>query len=485
MSTNNKYLFFCFISFVYCYCLAAQKSQLYTYQDLSNFSYKNEKDSIKKKWVCPELFKVKETQNKFKEIWASRTEFFINSIESNNFIKDDDVYDYINHIIFDIVKDNPLYIKQMPLLVIDRSGVVNAYSIGNNTIIVNAGLITFSQSREEIALALAHELAHDILNHTENAMKERALLLTSEEYKKSLNTILETKYERLSRLKKVIEGYSFNRNRHNRYHEGEADSMAIVLLKNSNIPFNPAFFLRLDSTDYQYKKELSNPVKNYFKPYDIIMEDQWFEKRSKGLSSKNYNFKDTTTNNDSLKTHPDCLERYNNTKSYQTTNAQLTPIPEYISEKMNKVLIWNLFNDLQLTACLYRIFQQKDKGNKDSWYDFMIHNVLNGIYYSNLQLNRFNAIGIKPKEYISKSYAELQTMLEKIPSENLEVISKQMTDLDFWSNMPTDSKDLKAFISMLNFEKGLSAKKTTAIAKEFINNNPTSMLCEFVDHFIK
>jgi len=57
----------------------------------------------------------------------------------------------------------------------------------------------------------------------------------------------DSKYERLSRLKKVLEGYSFSRGRHQRYHESDADSLAIVLLKKSNIAFNAAYFLRLDA----------------------------------------------------------------------------------------------------------------------------------------------------------------------------------------------------------------------------------------------
>src|SRR4030095_12005814 len=126
-----------------------------------------------------------------------------------------------------------------------------------------------SESREELALAIAHELSHNILTHAENAMKQRAEWLTSEEYKNSLNDILDSKYERLTRLKKVLETYSFARNRHQRYKESEADSMAIILLKKADIAFNAQFFLRLDSSDSPYKQSLGKPVKSYFEPYGV------------------------------------------------------------------------------------------------------------------------------------------------------------------------------------------------------------------------
>ncbi|MGG9961333.1 M48 family metalloprotease [Ferruginibacter sp. SUN106] len=467
------------------YYIMAQRPQLYAYQDLSKFSFAKQDDSLKKNWVCPELYKEKATQKKYKEIWDGRTDFITSAIEANNYINDGEIYNYINQIIIDLTKGNPSLIKQKQLLLIDRSASVNAYAVGGNVIAVNLGLITFSQSREEVALVVAHELSHNILNHPENSMKEMAVWLTSEEYKNSLNAVLDSKYERLTKLKKVVEGYTFSRNKHHRYHESEADSLAIVLLRNSNISFDPKAFLRLDSTDNEYKEPLKNETKTYFASYNTTIEDWWFSKRTKGLSSKNYNFKDTTKLNDSLKTHPDCIERYNKTKNLVNIKGAFTPVTASIKEKANKMLLWNMYDNMDLTACLYRIFLEKDKGNADTWYDFMAHNVLAGLNYSNKQLNRFNAIGIRPKEYISKNYYELQTMLEQIPADNLEQLYKSSANQSFWGSMSAESKGLKALMSTLNFDTDDNDKKKASAAKEFISSNPTSMYCEFADHFKK
>jgi len=73
----------------------------------------------------------------------------------------------------------------------------------------------------------------------------------------------------------------------------------------------------------------------------------------------------------------------------------------------------------------------------------MAHNVLAGLNYSNKQLNRFNAIGIRPKEYISKNYYELQTMLEQIPADNLVQLYKSSTNQSFWGGMSAESKRIK------------------------------------------
>jgi len=463
--------------------IIAQIKEAYKYQDLSHIFYARQKDSLKKNWICPSLYKEKETQKKYKEIWESRTSFITSAIENKNFVRDNEVYDYINAIVTDIIKANPKYFNQKPILFVDRSASVNAYAIGGNIIAVNVGLISFARSREEVALVIAHELSHNFLDHADKAMKEKAEWLTSEDYKNSLNAILDSKYERLTRLKKIYENYSFSRSRHNRYHESDADSLAIVLLKNSNISFNAEYFLRLDSADIQYRSPLKNLLKDYFTPYNISIEDAWVQKRSKGLSTKSYNFRDTSGIADSLKTHPDCAERYIKTKPFSSASMKETPIPQSIKDKANKILIWNIFDNQDLTACLYRILLEKDKGNKDEWYDFMVYAVFSGLYYADQQLNRFNAIGVTPKEFISKDYYSLQTLLEQIPKDNLEQVCRQLQNAAFWQSTGNDCKGLKAFFTTLNFDAEASVKTKERAAKDFTESNPSSMYCEFTDHF--
>lgn len=481
----NRDLLLVMISLVFSFQSNAQQAHLYSYNDLSAFSFARQKDSLKKAWDCPQMYKDKSTQKEYREIWNSRTDFITGAIEANNYINDHEIYNYIEEIISDLYKANPQLLKQKPLLLIDRSAAVNAYALGGNVIAVNLGLVTFAQSREELALAMAHELSHNILNHPENSMKERAEWLTSDEYKNSLKAVLDSKYQRLTRLKKVIESYTFSRSRHSRYHESDADSLAIILLKNSHISFDPEFFLRLDSSDEEYRQPLKNPTKNYFAAYHVPMEDNWFNQRSKGLSSRAYNFNSSPVMVDSLKTHPDCVERYEKAKSGISIQGKLTPVPAEIKSRANKILVWNLYDNLSLTECLYRIFLEKDKGNMDPWYDFMTYNVLSGLYYSNKQLNRFNAIGIKSKEFISKNYYELQNLLEQVPADKLEELIKAGSNAAFWNNLPADAKGMKTLFTSLNFATEDAGKAEATAAKNFMASNPSSMYCEFAEHFKK
>jgi hypothetical protein len=461
----------------------AQKSSLYTYQNLSHLHYERQKDSIKKAWTCPVIYKEKATQKKYREYWDERTDFVTGIIADDNYVYDEDLYQYIDNIISQLVKANQQLLPVKPLLLIDRSPSANAYAIGGNLFAINLGLITFVRTREELALVIAHELSHNILAHAENAMKQKAEWFSSDEYKNSVNAVLDSKYERLSRLKRVFEGFSFNRSKHQRYHESDADSLAIVLLKSSNIPFDPVSFLRLDSADIQYRQPLKNELQSYFTAYQLPYEASWSQKRSKGLSTRNYNFRDTSSLQDSLKTHPDCVTRYTQTLHAATPGATYTPLPVALKEKAMKMQLWNMYCNMNLTPCLYRILLEKDKGNTDEWYDFMVYNIFTGLFYADKELHRFSAIGVIPKEYTSKDYYALQTLLEQMPRESMEQYCKTLLGAGFWNKMSRNETGMKNFMHMLALEPPRTDKENAQAAKEFAVGYPSSMYREFVTPF--
>ncbi|NML23728.1 M48 family metalloprotease [Pseudoflavitalea sp. G-6-1-2] len=463
----------------------AQQPMLYKYQDLSKTYYKNQSDSIQKAWKCPSVFDDRETQKKYKEIWDGRTKFITGSLEDNDYVYEKEIAAYIDGIIDQLMKANPAHFKSKPMLLLDRSSSVNAYAIGNGIIAVNMGLVNFCQTREELSLVIAHELSHNILSHAENSMKDRAELLASDAYKDSLNAILKSKYERLTRLNKVLKNFTFNRRKHQRYHEGDADSLAIQLMKKANIAFDSRFFLRLDSADMEYHTPLKLELGKYFAAYDITIDDAWTKKRTKGLSTRNYNFKDSTNNDDSLKTHPECKERYERNKLLTDAGRTLTPVPAAIRERANRIIVWNLYRNDVITGSLYRILLEKDKGNNNNWYDLMFANAITSLYYADRELHRFGTIGMVKKENVSSEYYQLQTMLEQIPREQLETIAKKLGSASFWSKAQPDEKSLKSFLSTLTFDADVSRQNRSKAAEEFIKAFPTSPYIEFASPFEK
>src|SRR5580692_8843207 len=85
----------------------AQSQTLYAYQDLSHLYYQAQKDSLKKAWVCPDAFKERDTQKKLREFWDQRTENISNAIVNDDYVHDQDVYNYVAGIVRQITAANP------------------------------------------------------------------------------------------------------------------------------------------------------------------------------------------------------------------------------------------------------------------------------------------------------------------------------------------------------------------------------------------
>jgi len=456
----------------------------FTYNELSSNFYLPKKDSLKASFKCPDQFSKKETQKKFKEIWESRTAYLFESIGNDQFLAHPQMYSYTYKLLQEIISGNKKLFPQAPFLLIDRSSSVNAYAMGNNILAVNIGLLAFVETREELALVLAHELAHNALRHPENSMIERAELLTSEKYKKELEEIGKSDYGKYSKLTKILEGYSFSRAKHNRYHEEEADSMAQVLLTNSKMAYDPKIFLRLDSADFTYKKDLQKNVSDYFTKAGITVDELWLKKGGRGLSTKKYNFKDLTLN-DSLKTHPDCVDRYKFiVAKAQGTKPSETLLPANMVNEANECIVWwNIINN-NLTASMYRIFLEQDKGNNKAFYENMASLVLNRLYNADKKFERFNAVNVEKKELISSKYFDLQTLFEQIPREKLEMICSTELNKPFWQNANADTKSLKIILKTINFTDPVSPKEIKTLKIDFQKNYPGSPLRELVERIL-
>src|ERR1700761_7340805 len=98
----------------------AQENGLYSYQDLSHFYYSRVKDSIRRSWSCPTVFKDKAAQKKYKEIWDDRTEWLMSMINSDDYVRDREVYTYIDAIVRQITDANRTLVPEKPFVLIDR-----------------------------------------------------------------------------------------------------------------------------------------------------------------------------------------------------------------------------------------------------------------------------------------------------------------------------------------------------------------------------
>ncbi len=402
------------------------QSNLYSLSDLSSVHLRSLEKEIQSEWTCPNEYADKKVQKSFCEMWQSRSEYLARGIRSDDFINQKSISSLLDNISTEIYNNNKDRLKQKPRMLIDRSPVVNAYSIGNNIVVVNLGLINFCNYEEELALVVAHEISHDLLSHSVNSMKQKAEWVNSQEYKNFIKDLEQDKYNRLTKVVKTFKEYSYSRSKHGRFGETSADSLAALLLLNTRYKFNAEYFLRLDSSDLEYKTPLKKNIPEYFSVYNLSINPTLLEKRGKGLSAKQVSFNSSSTLEDSLKTHPDCIERFNNLKHISTTSAPKTPIDPAIKNLATKAMIWNLYKNGNLTASMYRLLLMVDNGQSDTWTDFMATNILISLYIEDVMLNRSNAINIKQKEYIGKDYYALQNYFEQISPDDLEILKNEV-----------------------------------------------------------
>jgi hypothetical protein len=476
-----KYLFKhllinCLILFI-AYKSCGQIIKSYTADQLSGNSYGKFADSLQKQKNCPKLISDKKTQSDFEKSWQSRNEQLAKDLKNNDYVKDNVVLPYVQQIVDNIIAGNKTIIPYRFTVLLDRSSVANATSFGEHIISVNAGIILGSKCREELALYIAHEMAHDLLKHSQNSMKERAELLNSAEYKSAMNNVLSSQYDRYSRLMKVSESFSFDRTRHSRYSEQAADSFAIILVTNSNISFDASFFLNLDTMNNVYEWELKKSIREHLKDFKIAIDENLFVKKSKGLSLANHNFVDTSSKSDSLKTHPDCKLRYSHNLTRNSSTINKTPIPQNIHDAAFEIAIMNSFVNKNLTSCFYRLIQEKEVKPNLEIYDFLSNAIFHSLLLSVNNMERFNVLRIKKKKDVSTNYFELQNFLEQVSEKSLVELCNQMST----NYKPTDNEAL----NVLEYYKTLSstpAEKKASYKSNFVtkfkNDYPNSIYFE-------
>jgi hypothetical protein len=187
---------------------------------------------------------------------------------------------------------------------------------------------------------------------------------------------------------------------------------------------------------------------------------------------------------DSLKTHPDCRLRYETLRSLSDATATHTAIPAAVQDQALQISMWTIFLNRGLGHSFFRIFLLKDKQPGSPWADFMFDNVLSSMLFSVSSLDRFHAIGIEKKEDVSKSYLELQTMLEQVTEDQLREWCLKRRQLN--TALSGDAVAFRNFMNLLQQPVSEEAKKQVqAAAATFRKEHSNSPYLEYVNKITK
>lgn len=196
-------------------------------------------------------------------------------------------------------------------VVFTRDWWPNAVSLGDGSIVFNAGLFVYLSNEAELAYVLSHELAHYYLQHSQKSVKKYVETINSESYQSELKKISKTEYGANKQLEKLAKTFFFDRRRHGRDHETEADRYAFMFLKKTGYECSAIrsclqLLDRVDDTLFAKPLQLET----MFDFPDYPFKKKWIQNESSIFSQlKNDETGLTKAEADSLKTHPDCSKR--------------------------------------------------------------------------------------------------------------------------------------------------------------------------------
>ena len=256
--------------------------------------------SVDKK-MAPDYKKIYEDQ--FKEIgqlW-----------QSDRSVTAPDANEYLQAVVQKILSANGELKKTDARVIFSRDWWPNAYSMGDGTIAINAGLMVFLDNEAELVFVLSHELAHYYLDHTGSAIKKYVETISSESFQKELKRLAKTEYGANRQLEELSKSFAFSSRKHTRENEAAADKLAFNFMKKTGYDCG-AIRTSLELLDKIDDSLLYKPLvlQQVFNFNEYPFKKKWIQKESSIFSQLDENDSPLTgKEKDSLKTHPDCNKR--------------------------------------------------------------------------------------------------------------------------------------------------------------------------------
>ena len=271
----------------------------YEYVPMDSFDLQKETliDEINTDIAAIQSSLPRSSRDELKTILNYKAELLARRLKSNHFINDGELDQLVGKVYSEITTKNP-GAGYPTRIMISRSPVPNASCWGEGTMIINLGLLSRLNTESELAFIMAHEMAHQLLDHVNEATLSAIKRRSDRNLKKQAKT-----YGKLDVMKEI----AYDDARYSRIKEHEADSMAVVLLRNTSYQWQvyERVLDMLDSADYPETRERPD-LKSRFDFSKYPFKDKWLEPPHSGLGrSSNTGLFSA----DSLKSHPNIPKR--------------------------------------------------------------------------------------------------------------------------------------------------------------------------------
>ncbi len=227
--------------------------------DLKISSIKNQLIEEKNQFTSNPVLSRKQN-DLLQEKHEQKIDYELALLKASEIVMEGPLFEKVNATFQQILKANPS-IPQNTQLVICKSTVFNAFTMGDHVVFVHLGLLYSLKNDSEIALVLAHEIAHNTLKHVEKSLIESVKYETNDSLKREINSILRDEYGRASALNKLLIPRLMESREVSRNHEFSADSLGLIYIKNAqfNIPAALSMF-----------EAMEDQTHNWSEPFDLV-----------------------------------------------------------------------------------------------------------------------------------------------------------------------------------------------------------------------
>ncbi len=366
----------------------------------------------------------------YQEIYEARFKEVAGLLQSSRSVTDPVAHNYLQSILKKILDANPELKSKETRLLFSRDWWPNAFSMGEGTLVVNAGLMVFLDNEAELVFVICHELAHFYLDHSNKAIKKNVETYNSVAFQNELKRLSKQEYGAGKQLDEMIKKHEFGNRRHSRENETEADRYAFMFMKNTGYDCNriKTCLQLLDKVDDSLLYKSVDPELTFnFSNYPF--KKKWIQKESAIFSQmSNDDSPLTKKERDSLKTHPDCAVRILHLEDSILKTRQ--------GEKFitNKTLFGQLKKDFfvemaeqqfksnNLSRNLYYSLQMLQVGESTSYAMFAIARDLN-IMYESQKNHKLGIITDKETRGYPADYNILLRMLDRLRLEEIAILN--------------------------------------------------------------
>lgn len=370
----------------------------------------------------------------YKAFYKDRYNQLTDRFENDYFVFDYEFNAYFTYVLRKILTVNPDLSGNKIRVLVSRSPIPNASSWGEGTITLNIGLLRRLENESQLAFILAHELAHYFKDHSGQAITNYVETVNSRATKKVIREINRSEYNRLEKLKGLVKNVLYDKSRHSRYNESEADSIALTYLMNTEYDIAEAI------TSIKILDRIDEEKFDLNLDYQVVLNTETYPFKKKWLKKEAFIVfgeveEDKYWNEDSLKTHPDCSKRIINLER-QIKNISIGKKSKFLQaeSKFSEIITRCDFEMVEhayaygnLSRAIYYSLQLLEKYPENAYLNAILLRSFQRIYEVRMDHEAFSYIDL-PSNYYKKDYKKLLDVLQNMRSKEVLKLSYHLLE---------------------------------------------------------